>query len=68
MVRRNSVTGGVWDDFRNWLQLDLEAAKGHETRKDMKIDLGQNSRTGSGEVEISLGAGEAEQLCDPERT
>jgi hypothetical protein len=50
------------DDFRNWLQLGLEARE-----RAWKSSLGQNGRAGSGEVEISHGASEAEQLFDPER-
>ena len=50
------------DDFRNLLQLGLEGP-----RKDMKIVAWQNGGAGSGEVEISHGASEAEQLFDPER-
>jgi hypothetical protein len=31
------------------------------------VGIGQNGQRGSGEVEISHGASEAEQLFDPER-
>jgi len=50
------------DDFRNWLRLGLRPAKGNENR-----GIGQNVGAGSGEIEISHGAIEAEQLFDPER-
>jgi hypothetical protein len=50
------------DDFRNWLQLGLEA---RETAR--KSSSRQNGGVGSGEVGISHGAFEAEQLFDPER-
>jgi hypothetical protein len=50
------------DDFRNWLRLGLQARE-----RTMKIIAWQNGGAGSGEVEISHGAIEAEQLFDPER-
>jgi hypothetical protein len=50
------------DDFRNWLQLGLQPAKGYENRRQVTMSSG-----GSGEVGISHGASEAEQLFDPER-
>ena len=53
---------GVRDDFRNWLQLGLQPAKGYENRRQVRMSSGE-----SGEVGISHGASEAEQLCDPER-
>ena len=53
---------GVRDDFRNWLQLGLQPAKGDENRQQVRMSSG-----GSGEVGISHGASEAEQLFDPER-
>jgi hypothetical protein len=56
------VWRAVWDDFRNWLALGLQPAKGNENR-----GIGQNVGAGSGEIEISHGAIEAEQLFDPER-
>jgi hypothetical protein len=31
------------------------------------VEIGQNGGAGSGEIEISHGASEAEQLFDPER-
>jgi hypothetical protein len=50
------------DDFRNWLQLGLQPAKADENRRPVRMAAG-----GSGEVGISHGAIEAEQLFDPER-
>jgi hypothetical protein len=53
----------VRDDFRNWFGLGLGGP-----RKGMKIGAtGQNDSAGSGEIESSHGASEAEQLFDPER-
>jgi hypothetical protein len=51
----------VRDDFRNWLQLGLQPAKGDENWRRSEC------RPESGEVGISHGAREAEQLFDPER-
>ena len=53
---------GVRDGIRNWLQLGLQPAKGYENRRQVRMSPG-----GSGEVGISHGASEAEQLFDPER-
>ena len=53
---------GVRDDFRNWLQLGGDARE-----RGMKIVGSAECRGGSGEIEISHGASEAEQLFDPER-
>jgi len=50
------------DDFRNWLQLGPEARE-----RTWKSSFVQNASAGSGEVEISHEASEAEQLFDPER-
>jgi hypothetical protein len=51
----------VRDDFRNWLQLGLRPAKENENPGLDRMSAG------SGEIEISHGAIEAEQLFDPER-
>ena len=53
---------GVRDDFRNWLQLGLRPAKENENP-----GLDRMSGWGGGEIAISHGAIEAEQLFDPER-
>lgn len=46
----------------------LVAAGPAGPRKRMKIvEVGQNGGVGSGEIEISHGVSEAEQLFDPER-
>jgi hypothetical protein len=52
----------IWDEFRNWLRLGPEARE-----REMKILAWTEWRGGSGEIEISHGASEAEQLFDPER-
>ena len=58
-----AVAIAALDDVRNWLGLGPGGP-----RKRMKIAaIGQNGSAGSGEIEISHGAIEAEQLFDPER-
>jgi hypothetical protein len=52
---------GVRDDFRNWLQLGLRPAKENENPG---LD---RMAGGGGEIAISHGAIEAEQLFGPER-
>ena len=50
------------DDFRNWL------GWADRPRKGMKIlEIGKNGGAGSGEIEMSHGPIEVEQLRDPER-
>ena len=63
-IRRQALNeaAAALDDVRNWLQLGLQPAKGYENRRQVRMSSG-----GSGEVEISHGASEAEQLFDPER-
>ena len=59
----NFVWLAVRDDFSQ-----LVGAGPGGPRKEMKIvGIRQNGSAGSGEIEISHGAIEAEQLCDPER-
>jgi hypothetical protein len=45
---KNKFWRAVWDDFRNWLGLGLQPAKGHENQ-----GAGQNGTGGSGEIESS---------------
>jgi hypothetical protein len=55
------MLAGCRDDFRNWLQLGLQPAKGNENPGLDRMSAG------GGEIAISHGAIEAEQLFGPER-
>jgi hypothetical protein len=59
------VVEGNW--LAHWTISQLVAAGPRAPRKGMKIMAWAQCGAGSGEVEISHGATEAEQLCDPER-
>jgi hypothetical protein len=67
--RRSALNSAraVADGSVHWTISQLVPAGPEGPRKDMKIVVRQNGGAGSGEVEISHGAIEAEQLFDPER-
>jgi hypothetical protein len=53
---------GVRDDFRNWVSLGFQPAKRHENPSSGTMATGW-----SGEIDLTSGAVEAEQLSGPER-
>jgi hypothetical protein len=55
-------TRGVWDDFRNWITLGFQPAKRNEN-----LSSRHNGGSVSGEIDLTSGAIEAEQLSGPER-
>jgi hypothetical protein len=60
-----SARGGGWlaalDDFRNWVSLGFQPAKRNENPR------GRIAAAWSGEIELTSGTIEAEQLSGPER-
>src|SRR5262245_58333493 len=51
------------DDFRNWVRLGFQPEKRNENRP----AVGRMAAPASGEIELTSGVIEAEQLSDPER-
>jgi hypothetical protein len=60
-TRRVSLLTAL-DDFRNWLALGLQPAKGHENQVPVRM-----APAGAARSNRASGAVEAEQLFDPER-